>query len=199
MLYEIHPLLQQLQPYCGAFQQGHIDSRRYLSHIAQVLRQHLECDQVSAWRLKGSRASMTATCLTRSQRGFDNKLPADIDMGQAHQAYFQRLLVQGCVASSDTWVDPALDAVRSRYLEVGAPRALLDVAFTVNGRTFGILCCEELSATRSWTPEEQALLRRVGGRVALQIKANEDRLLAQRAEESPVALRWANAAFAGSR
>lgn len=104
----------------------------------------------------------------------------------AHQAYFDCLRLQGYIASADTHADPSLQAVRQRYLCEGAPRALLDVAFTVNGQTFGILCCEELLRPRRWAAEELMLLRRVGGRVALHLKAHEAQARARAPDESPV-------------
>lgn len=170
-----HPLLDQVQALGAGLLQGPITARLYLHQLAQLLRQHFRCGQVSVWALCGQGSAQRATCLARDRDDL-NEPPADDPQSvEGHQAYFERLRAQGFVASTDTHADPALGSVRERYLRHGAPRALLDVAFTVNGHAFGILCCEELSRTRPWAAEELAMLRRVASRVSLHLNAHETR------------------------
>ncbi len=193
MLNDLHPVLHQLQHLGYALHLGQLNCQSYLQRSSQALREYLGCDQVSVWSLGGFDAAQMATCLTRSQRHDPAALAQEVPALHQHQPYFRRLLAQGFISSADTWIDPALECVRQRYLQPGAPRALLDVAFTVNGETFGILCCEELHITRAWTLDELALLRRVGSRVAREIKTEEARLQDETAGESPVVRRVAGA------
>jgi GAF domain-containing protein len=184
-----HPLLERVQTLGASLLQGHLGSPHFLRQLAQLLRQHFRCGQVSVWSLAGQGADQRAACLARDCADGPQGALDDMPQVQGHQAYFDRLRLQGYIASPDTHVDPALHAVRQRYLQGGAPRALLDVAFTVNGQTFGILCCEELARPRPWTTEELMLLRRVGSRVALHLKAHEARASARAPDESPVVSR----------
>ena len=170
-----HPLLDQVQALGAGLLQGPISPRGYLHQLAQLLRRHFRCGQVSVWALCRQDGTLSATRLARDRDDLAEP-PADDPVSvEGHQAYFECLRTQGYVASADTRADPVLHSVRERYLRHGAPRALLDVAFTVNGQAFGILCCEELSRTRAWAAEELAMLRRVASRVALHLNAHETR------------------------
>ncbi|RTL24939.1 MAG: GAF domain-containing protein [Burkholderiales bacterium] len=171
---EHHLLLhEQVQALGACMTQGRLDMACYLQELARLLRQQVRCTQVSVWNLCGQGAHQQALCLAQDRAESPAAAASDALQVQGHQAYFDRLRHQGFVASADTHTDPQLQAVRQRYLRPGAPRALLDVAFTVNGQTFGILCCEELARPRPWTAEELMLMRSVGSRVALHLKARK--------------------------
>lgn len=178
-----HPLLDQVQSLGTGLLQGPLNTVLYLHQLARLLRLHYRCAQVSIWSLAGHGEAQSATCLARDHDDQAAPPPDNPQPVEGHQAYFDRLRAQGYVASTDTHADPALHGVRERYLRAGAPRALLDAAFTVNGRTFGILCCEELAGPRRWGAEEVMLLRRVASRVALHLKAHEVRAGARLPDE----------------
>ncbi|RTL47183.1 MAG: GAF domain-containing protein [Burkholderiales bacterium] len=180
-----HPLLDQVQALGTELRQGHLDAVSYLHQLARRLRLQFKCSQVSAWRLCVHAGVTRASCLAWDCDDRHAPARAAPEAVEGHPAYFEMLRRQGFIASADTHVDEALGSVRARYLQPGAPRALLDVAFTVNGHVFGVLCCEELSRPRHWSAEELKLLRRVGSRVALHLKALEGQPSAPAREAAP--------------
>lgn len=186
---DLGSLHEQVQALGAGLVQGQLDAPAYLHQLAQLLRLYLGCAQVSVWNLTGQGNTRRADCLTLDRADGLRADPDALPPVQGHQAYFERLCQLGYVTSPDTHVDPELEAVRQRYLQGGAPRALLDVAFIVNGQTFGILCCEELARPRHWAAEELMLMRRIGSRVALHLKAHEARARARAPDESPVVSR----------
>ena len=63
--------------------------------------------------------------------------------------------------------DPALQAMREAYLVPNNVRSLLDAAFMLNGRAYGMVCCEETVAARDWRAGEVMALRAMVTRLAL--------------------------------
>ena len=181
---DLLPFLELLLDLGIALMQGHVDTRGYLHGVSRLLQRHLGCSQVSVWRLDLDSPQRSALWLTQhpGHRPAGERLLLD-----QHASYFERLLAQGYLLSADTHCDPTLASVRARYLSPGAPRALLDVMITVNGKRLGILCCEQMQHPRQWSADELTLLRRIGGRVVLQLKAHEALTRSREADPSPVA------------
>ena len=63
--------------------------------------------------------------------------------------------------------DPALQSMRESYLIANNVTALLDAAFMLNGRAYGMVCCEETKATRAWSAGDVFALRAIVTRLAL--------------------------------
>ena len=63
--------------------------------------------------------------------------------------------------------DPALQAMREPYLVPNNVRSLLDAAFMLNGRAYGMVCCEETVAPRDWRAGDVLALRAIVTRLAL--------------------------------
>ena len=57
--------------------------------------------------------------------------------------------------------------MRESYLVAHDIRSLLDAAFMLNGRAYGMVCCEETLATRDWRAGDVIALRAIVTRLAL--------------------------------
>jgi len=56
--------------------------------------------------------------------------------------------------SNDAMSDPRLLAMRGVYLKGNNISALLDIPVTINGRAYGIVCCEQVGAPYRWLPAQ---------------------------------------------
>ena len=84
-----------------------------------------------------------------------------------YREYFNALIERGTFVSSDAMNDPALEGMRTSYLVANNVCSLLDAAFMLNGRTYGMVCCEETAAPRDWRAGDVVALRAIVTRLAL--------------------------------
>ena len=73
--------------------------------------------------------------------------------------------------------DPHLQPMRENYLLPGKVLSMLDSAFTVNGRAYGMVCCEQTDSRRDWHAEEIRDLRALVAKLALLMAAAGDEAL----------------------
>ena len=73
--------------------------------------------------------------------------------------------------------DPALQGLLTPYLLSNNVRSLLDAAFMLNGRTYGMVCCEEAVAPREWRAGEVVALRAIVTRLALLMSSARESVL----------------------
>lgn len=158
-----------LQPLGAMLHAGLIPRQTYRAALADMLIRHFRCARVRLWRLSGDPGQRVATCVAAHCNAQGPRPGGETLAEQAGDPYFEHLIACGVYVSNDTWADPKLTALQSRYRPPTGSRALLDASFAVNGRAFGVLCCEELERPRHWTLEEVTTLRRVAGRVSLQL------------------------------
>ncbi len=128
----------------------------------------LGCSRLSVWALEGEAGQR----VMRRIGGFDaatdtpNTGPAVLRDAE-FCAYFDALSRKGIYACNDTLADERLAAMRDSYLVPHDIRASLDVAMGVNGNATGVLCCALQGATRHWSQQEVALLKRYADEFSL--------------------------------
>ena len=88
--------------------------------------------------------------------------------------YFDALTYQGTYASNDTFNDPNLRGMRGNYLERHGVMAMLDAAFLVNGRVYGVACCEQMGSVRVWRADELTDLRAIVAKVTMLLAGSND-------------------------
>jgi hypothetical protein len=62
--------------------------------------------------------------------------------------------------------DPVLLPMRKSYLVANNVVSMLDAAFVLNNRTYGMVCCEE-PQRREWTAGDTVSLRAIVNKIAL--------------------------------
>lgn len=148
---------------------GRIRSDEAVAEVAQRVCALLECSRASVWLVEGERPGQRRLRRLGGWCDDDGRtLDASATLGEAEcPRYFQVLLREGLVVSTDTLDDPVLDGLRHRYLRPRDARALLDVAIGANGAATGILCCEQHGHPRHWSKRDIALLRRLAVEISL--------------------------------
>lgn len=136
------------------------------SAVIDVVLARLRCARVSMWKFDGAGEEMSLLCFASKTAGgvFDTSerrllRPEFID-------YFNALVDAGTYASVDAMNDPVLQPMRASYLVPNDVVSMLDAAFVLNNRTYGMVCCEE-GHRREWKPSDVVSLRAIVNKIAL--------------------------------
>ena len=126
----------------------------------------LRCARVSMWKFDRLGDELTLLCFaSKTADGvFDTserrlRRPEYID-------YFNSLVDASTYVSVDAMNDPALQPMRQNYVLANNVVSMLDAAFVLNNRTYGMVCCEE-PQRREWTAGDTVSLRAIVNKIAL--------------------------------
>lgn len=146
------------------------------SAVIDVVLNRMQCGRVSMWKFAGTDADLTLLC-------FASKTAAGVfDTSERRLrrdefiAYFNGLVGSGTYLSVDAMTDPLLQPMRESYLVANNVVSMLDAAFVLNNRTYGMVCCEE-QHRREWQPGDVASLRAIVNKLALLMWNAPDSLL----------------------
>jgi len=136
------------------------------SAVFDVVLARLHCARVSMWKFDRVGDELTLLC-------FASKTAAgvfDTSERRLHRPefidYFNSLVDAGTYMSVDAMNDPVLQPMRENYLVANNVVSMLDAAFVLNNRTYGMVCCEE-PQRRDWTPGDTVSLRAIVNKIAL--------------------------------
>ena len=136
------------------------------SAVIDVILARLRCARVSMWKFDGAGADLTLLCFASktAQGEFDT---SERRLQRAEFIdYFNALVDAGTYVSVDAMDDPMLQPIRASYLVANNVVSMLDAAFVLNNRTYGMVCCEELHR-REWKPGDVVSLRAIVNKIAL--------------------------------
>ena len=134
--------------------------------VIDVVLDRLRCRRVSMWKFDGAGDDLTLLCFaSKTADGvFDT---SDRRLRRAEFVdYFNSLVDAGTYVSVDAMNDPALEPMRESYLAANNVVSMLDAAFVLNNRTYGMVCCEE-PHRREWKPGDVVSLRAIVNKIAL--------------------------------
>ena len=174
---DLHTELSQLQAITAAFYAGKTSRDEARSAVIDLIIGRLKCSRVSLWCFDGEPGSMSLLCVASKVAG-QGLVTAESRLLEAeYAAYFDSLVNTGMCASDDALRDPALQPMRASYLGPNNVLSTLDAAFMVNGRAFGMVCCEQTDAARQWRPDEIADLRTIVAKLAMLMASARDEAL----------------------
>lgn len=104
---------------------------------------------------------------------FDGEIDRDTARGQVAE------IDRGVFVTDDAMVEPALQPMRESHLVANNVLSMLDAAFMLNGRAYGMICCEETAAPGHWKPHEVQALRAIVTRIAALLASHDDPVLWQ--------------------
>ena len=157
----------RIQETLGEFYAGRIDRRAVRSGVMDVILARIGCQRVSMWKFEGAPGRLSLLCFAAKTAG------GELDAGETRLAqgeyrdYFNALIERGIFVSSDALAAPALQPMRESYLLPNNVLSMLDAAFMLNGRAYGIMSCEETTSRRDWRVAEVSALRAIVTRLAL--------------------------------
>lgn len=152
---------------------GVLDLSQYRRELAALLQAEFACARVGLWQILGEEGQRVMRCLAKHEQDTGFSDGGEQIFEHEYQAYMSHLVRAGVYASSDTWSDPVLAGMREVYFVPANTRSIMDAAFTLNGRTFGVLCCEQTGALREWSTTEVTRLKRAANLITLHTARHE--------------------------
>ena len=150
-----------------AFDVGGGGIEDYRRAVAQALRERFACSLATLWRLDGEPGARAITCVAALSDEPEHDPTGVVITESQLPEYLAVLAEQGLFNSCDAQADPRLAGILDDYLRPQRVRGLLDAAFSVNGRTFGVLCLEQRDVPREWTRADEIDLRRAAAAISL--------------------------------
>jgi GAF domain-containing protein len=167
----------RLQSICAAFYSGAMSRDEARSSVIDVIFGRLRCSRVSLWRFDGHPGDLSLLCFASKAAGAALDTTESRLRESEYREYFGALVQSGMYASVDAMTDVNLLPMRENYLLPHDVRSMLDAAFTVNGRAFGMVCCEQADRIRRWRADEVAALRAMVAKLALLMATAPDEIL----------------------
>jgi GAF domain-containing protein len=159
--------LASLQHISGAFYAGKIDRDEARSRVIDVVFARLGCSRVSLWRFDGGADDLSLLCFAAKSAGGPLITTGSTLHGSEYRDYFGGLVKNGTYVATDALADANLQPMRANYLLPNRVCSMLDAAVMVNGRAYGMVCCEQTDSIRQWRADEVAALRAITGKLAL--------------------------------
>jgi hypothetical protein len=157
----------RLQELLGAFHTGRATRLATHSAVIDLILGRMRCARVSMWRFSAVDDELQLLC-------FASKTPdSALDVSDRrlrrseYAGCFDAIAASGMYASSDAMADPVLQPMRDSYLVPNHIVSLLDAAYLLNSRAYGMVCCEETSLAREWRPADVVALRAIVNKLAL--------------------------------
>ena len=158
---------ERLQEISVAFYSGKCSRDEARSAVIDLVMARLHCSRVSLWRFDGEHGDLCLLCFASKTAGGELSTEPSLMREAQYRDYFDALVKTGMYASADTLADPHLQAMRESYLLRNGILAMLDATFMVNGRAYGMVCCEQCDALRQWRADEIADLRAIVLKLAM--------------------------------
>ena len=148
------------------------------SAVFDVILERLRCARVSMWKFEGSGDELALICFASKNSAGDFRFENERQLQPDEFIhYFNGLVDSGIYMSADALNDPALQAMREHYLIPHNVCSMLDAAFVLNNRTYGMVCCEE-PYRREWQLADVMALRAIVNKIALLMWNSPDGKLA---------------------
>ena len=156
----------RLQDINAAFVVGKLSRNEARAAVIAVIFDRIGCSRVSLWRFDGEPGALSLLCFASQVAGGALDTQERRLAAAEYRDYFNALITTGMFVTDDAQADPQLQPMRDHYLVPNQVLAMLDAAFMVNGRAYGMVCCEQTDALRTWRAPEVAAVRAIVSRLA---------------------------------
>jgi hypothetical protein len=156
----------RLQELLGDMYAGRVPRPETQSAVLDVVLARVQCERVSMWKFDGAGAALTLLCFaSKTAHGVFDTADRRL-LRPEFVAYFNSLVDSGTYVSADAMNDPALQPMRASYVLPNKVVSMMDAAFVLNNRTYGMVCCEE-PYPRVWRPTDIFSLRAIVNKLTL--------------------------------
>ncbi|TDP72368.1 GAF domain-containing protein [Roseateles toxinivorans] len=167
------PFWNQVQELGISLTQERIDGRNFRQQFLLLTRERMDCSRVSLWRFREDEADRQRPLLLvcKASQHEDGSILAKERSLRADQYRdcLAALQPTGVRGSDDCLNDPPLRTLAQALLEHAGVRSLACAALLVNGRTYGLLCAEQLGQPRHWTRRQLLDLAKLARTISLQV------------------------------
>jgi hypothetical protein len=166
----------RLQGLLGEMYAGRAARPETQSAVIDVVLARLQCARVSMWKFDGAGTGLTLLCFaSKTADGVFDTSDRRLQRPEL-VAYFNSLVDSGTYVSTDAMNDPALQPMRATYVVPNNVVSMMDAAFVLNNRTYGVVRCEE-PYPRVWRPSDVFALRAIVNKLALLMWNAPDEIL----------------------
>jgi len=124
--------------------------------ILEVSAATLGADRASIWRYNSARTALE--CINLHEVGAQrHSAGGSLDVSE-HPEYFAALASDDAVVADDAINDPRTRELRDGYLRPLDIQSMIDAPLHFNGAVDGVLCHEQVGATRHWTTDERTFV-----------------------------------------
>jgi GAF domain len=164
----------RLQDINAAFVAGKMSRNEGREAVIRLILDRIGCSRVSLWRFDGEPGALSLLCFaSQAEGGALDTQERRLTMAE-YRDYFNELINSATYISNDACNDPRLQPMRQNYLVPNKVLSMLDAAFMVNGRAYGLVCCEQTDALRTWRPPEVVALRAIVSKLAMLMAGSGD-------------------------
>jgi GAF domain-containing protein len=157
----------RLQDISAAFVSGKTSRNEARSAVIQLIFDRIACSRVSLWRFDGKPGELSLLCFASRAVGGELDTQERRLTEAEYRDYFNALINAGMYITHDAQAELPLQPMRANYLVPNNVLSMLDAAFMVNGRAYGMVCCEQTDAPRTWQPTEVAAVRAIVAKLAM--------------------------------
>jgi PAS domain S-box-containing protein len=147
-----------------------VDLAHCLVKICTVGAATLDVARTSVWLFNDDRSALMCTHLFDRTRDCHER-GAMLDISRYPQ-YFAALQRSRSIAASDATTHPATSEFADGYLDQLGIASMLDVPLRREGRVIGVVCCEHVGTSRTWSSEEQTFAASLADLVSLALETD---------------------------
>ena len=168
---------ERLQEILSVFYAGRTTRDETRSAVIDVILERMACARVSLWKFDGDGDELSLLCFASKVAGGALDTTERRLRRVEYRDYFNALIERGMYLSVDAMNDAALQPMRESYLVPDNVLSMLDAAFLLNGRAYGMVCCEETAAQRHWRQSDIVALRAIVTKLAVVMSGQTDSIL----------------------
>jgi GAF domain-containing protein len=169
--------LDRLHDISATFYSGKISRDMARSAVIDTIFDRLQCSRVSLWRFEGRPGDLSLLCFASKVAGAELVTAESWLRESEYRDYFNVLVGSAMYVSVDALADASLQPMLDNYLLPNRVRSMLDAAFMVNGRAYGMVCCEQTDSIRRWRASDVTALRAIVAKLAMLMAAAPDEAL----------------------
>ncbi len=141
--------------------------------ITEVAAEALGVERVSIWLFNEDRSGIVCQDLYE-RSGNKHQCGLELNAGD-YPSYFAALAEDRTIAAHDAHTDPRTLDFSENYLTPLGIKAMLDAPIRILGKNIGVLCHEQVGASRRWESEEETFVASIADFAAMAIEAEERR------------------------
>lgn len=145
--------------------------------ICTIAAHNLEVNRISVWMFADQSTALERRFLFNGSDASDQN--AKITK-EAYPKYFNQILSDKLIVADDAFVHPSTSELVEAYLRPLQIFSMLDSPITLDGKTIGIISCENQKSFRSWSAEDILFVQSLADFIALGFKSFEVRSLLQK-------------------
>ncbi|HEY9048743.1 MAG TPA: tetratricopeptide repeat protein [Ohtaekwangia sp.] len=139
--------------------------------IATITAKKLQVSQVSIWLYQEDKHCIESlACYSLDEDCYRDTM--QLSLGQA-PVYFEAIKKERMIVADDARIHPMTREFTDTYFIPGNIYSLLDVSFSLDGQLKGLLCCEQLHTTRTWTAEDKIFASSVADIITLAFRTSQ--------------------------